>query len=60
MDYCNAVLFGVSEMQIHQLQLIQNPAAKRITGKYKYYHLDEDLNNLHWLSIKKQQITKDC
>ena len=41
-----------------QLQLIQNAAAKTITGKYKYDHLENDLNDLHWLKIRKRVLFK--
>jgi hypothetical protein len=41
-----------------QLQLIQNAAAKAVTGKYKHDHLDEDLCQLHWLNVKKRIIFK--
>ena len=58
LDYCNGLYFGVAERLLNQLQLIQNAAAKAITGKYKYDHLGEDLKELHWLEIKKRVIFK--
>ena len=58
LDYCNAVFFGISEKLIHHLQLIQNAAAKLVTGKYKYDHLENDLEELHWLTIKKRIVFK--
>ena len=58
LDYCNAVFYGISERLILQLQQIQNAAAKLVMGKYKYDHLDDDLNKLHWLPIKKRIIFK--
>ena len=34
--------------------------AKAITGKYKYDHMDNDLNKLHWLSVRKRVVFKIC
>lgn len=58
LDYCNGLYFGTSERVLKQLQLIQNACAKAVTGKYKYDHLDGDLDDLHWLNIKKRVIFK--
>ena len=60
LDYCNALFYGINEQLFYQLQLIQNAAAKLITGKYKYEHVDSDLVDLHWLDIKKRVIFKIC
>ena len=60
LDYCNAMFYGVSQNLMHQLQLIQNACAKAITGKYKYDHMDNDLNKLHWLSVRKRVVFKIC
>lgn len=54
LDYCNGLYFGVGEKLLNQLQLIQNAAAKAVTGKYKYDHLENDLKDLHWLEIRKR------
>ena len=58
LDYCNALFYGISERLLHQLQVIQNAAAKVITGKYKYDHIENDLSDLHWLSVKKRVLFK--
>ena len=57
LNYCNGLYFGIAERLLNQLQLIQNAAAKAVTGKYKYDHLG-DLNDLHWLQIKKRVVFK--
>ena len=51
LDYCNALYYGISDNLIHQLQLVQNAAAKAIVGLYKYDHLGDTLKDLHWLPI---------
>ena len=58
LDYCNGLFYGISCKLIHQLQLIQNAAAKAVTRKYKHDHLENDLKDLHWLHIKKRIIFK--
>ena len=58
--YCNAMFYGISKYLIHQLQLIQNACAKAVTGKYKFDHLGDDLDKLHWLNIPKRVIFKIC
>lgn len=51
LDYCNALYYGISDNLIHQLQLVQNAAAKAIVGLYKYDHLGDTMKDLHWLPI---------
>ncbi len=57
-DYCNGLFIGASEKILRQLQLIQNSAAKVITGKYKHDHMEDDLENLHWLNIRQRVVFK--
>ena len=58
LDYCNGLYFGIAEKLLHQLQLLQNAAAKAVTGKYKHDHMEDDLTNLHWLDVKKRIVFK--
>ena len=58
LDYGNGLYFGIAEKQLHQLQLIQNAAAKVVTKKYKHDHMEDDLLKLHWLKIKKRIVYK--
>ena len=52
------IIYGISEKLLNQLQLIQNCAAKVVKGKYKHDHLNKDLGELHWLSVRKRVIFK--
>jgi len=56
LDYCNGVLVGVSGQLLHELQVIQNAAARIITGTKKYERMKPILQELHWLPVR-QQIT---
>ena len=58
LDYCNALYFGINRSDIRHLQIVQNMAAKCVTGKRKYDHVDNDLVDLHWLTIDKRIIFK--
>ena len=57
LDYCNA-LYGVSGELIRRLQLIQNSAARLITGTQKHSHITQDLIDLHWLPVRQRFIFK--
>lgn len=56
LDYCNSVLAGVSGQLLRRLQVIQNAAARLVTGVRKYEHMTPVLHSLHWLPIR-QRIT---
>ena len=57
-DYCNSLYFGIAERLLKQLQMIQNAAAKAITGKYKFDHVGDDIHNLHWLESRSELFLK--
>ncbi len=52
LDYCNALLGGCSARLINTLQMVQNAAARVLTGYRKYDHITLVLSTLHWLLIK--------
>ena len=51
-DYGNALLFGLPEMQLHKLQMIQNSAARLVTGTHGRDHITPVLFKLHWLPVR--------
>jgi len=56
-DYCNALLYGVADGVIRQLQLVVHAAAQLITGIRRYEHITPTLRDtLHWLPTS-QRIT---
>lgn len=54
LDYHNGLLTGVSDKALHRLQLVQNNAARVITGTKLHEHIRPVLYTLHWLPIKER------
>ncbi|XP_043934439.1 uncharacterized protein LOC122807592 [Protopterus annectens] len=51
LDYCNSILFGVSQGVLSRLQLVQNAAGRFLEGKRKFDHAMPILAALHWLPV---------
>ena len=54
LDYCNAVLCGLPDAQLQKLQLVQNAAARLVTGTHRREHITPVLYALHWLPIRQK------
>jgi len=52
-DYCNSLLYGISDYNIDRLQRIQNSAARIVTNTRNYDHITPILQNLHWLPVRQ-------
>ena len=51
LDFCNSLFYSLPHHQTRQLQIIQNAAAKLITGAKKLDSNADQLKQLHWLPI---------
>ena len=51
LDYCNALYVGLSHSSISRLQLVQNAAARFLTGTSRREHITPVLSSLHWLPV---------
>lgn len=51
LDYCNALYFGLPQNQLARLQLVQNAAARLLTGTKRREHISPVLSSLHWLPV---------
>ena len=54
LDFGNATLYGISEALLHRLQVLQNSAARLITGTRRREHISPVLFALHWLPIRQR------
>ena len=52
LDYCNALYLGVSHGGLHRLQMVQNAAARLLTGTRRRDHISPVLASLHWLPVR--------
>jgi len=51
LDYCNALLYGMSEALLYRVQSIQNATARLVTGVQHRDHMSLILQQLHWLPM---------
>uniref|UniRef100_A0A674MAK8 Reverse transcriptase domain-containing protein n=1 Tax=Takifugu rubripes TaxID=31033 RepID=A0A674MAK8_TAKRU len=58
LGYCNSLLSGCPNNSLRSLQLIQNYAARVLTGMDKRDHITPIMASLHWLPVKFRIIFK--
>jgi len=54
LDYCNSLDYGANQSSIGRLQVVQNAAARLLTGNRKFDHISPILTSLHWLPFKQR------
>ncbi len=52
LDYCNSLLIGCPKSSLRSLQLVQNAAARLLTGTNRRDHITPVLKSLHWLPVQ--------
>lgn len=51
-DYCNSVFTYLNKKTLNRLQIVQNSAARLLTGAARTAHITPVLSDLHWLPVK--------
>ena len=51
LDYCNSLYLGLPQSSLRRLQLVQNAAARLLTGTRRHEHITPILASLHWLPV---------
>ena len=65
-DYANAILAGLPNVDLKKLQRVQTMAAKLILQRDKYSSAVQSLEDLHWLNLEARihykvlTITQKC
>ncbi len=54
LDYCNSLYYGANQSSIGRLQMVQNAAARLLTGSCKFDRISPILTSLHWLPVKQR------
>jgi len=54
-DFCNSLLYGISDYNINRLQRIQSSGARIVTNSQKYDRITQNLQKLHWLPVTVRQ-----
>ena len=52
LDYCNALLAACPKTSLRSFQLVQNTAARILTGTKRREHITPVLKSLHWLPVE--------
>ena len=54
LDYCNSLLYGISDKNTNKLQRLQNSLARVVSGTAKRAHIRPVLAELHWLPVAER------
>ena len=54
LDYCNALLSGITDTLLRRLQSVQNAAARLVIGTRRRDHITPVLRQLHWLPVRQR------
>jgi len=55
LDYCNSLLYGISDNLYRRLQAVQDATARLITNTRRCEHITPVLQQLHCLPVRQRQ-----
>ena len=58
LDFCNSLFYGLPNYQLRKLQLLQNMAARFVSGARKFDYIRPILVKLHYLPISYRAVFK--
>ena len=58
LDYCNSLLYGITDRLLQKLQSVQNAAARLVTGARRRDHTTPVFHDLHWLPVRQRYAFK--
>ena len=58
LDYCNSLLYGISDGLLRRLQSVQNAAARLVSGARRRDHITPVLQQLQWLPVRQRIVFK--
>ena len=58
LDYCNSLLYSISDGLLQRLQSVQNAAARLVTGTRRSDQITPVLRQLHWLPVRQRFVFK--
>ena len=54
LDYCNSLLYGITDQLLQKLQSVQTAAARLVTEARRRDHITPVLHDLHWLPVQQR------
>lgn len=58
LDYCNGLYLNIQKRLMNRLQVVQNAAARLLTGIPRFVSVKRELRQLHWLPVKHLALFK--
>ncbi len=54
LDYCNALYYGLPDVQLNRLWCVQKASARLISNTKKYDHITPIMKRLHWIKYHRR------